>query len=132
MTSTIRVVAGVLPGHRPGEVLVFRRGPGSAHAGRWEFPGGKVEPGETDAEALGRELREELDLEVRIGSHLWTGGRPGAPPLEIAFYEATPIGGTTTLSVHDQSASVNPLAGSDLNWAEIDAAFVGWLNERVS
>ena len=132
MSSPIRVVAGVMEGHEPGHVLVFRRAPDSSHGGRWEFPGGKVEAGESDAEALRRELREELELEVQVGSHLWTGARPGLPPLEIAFYEATPVNGTISLSVHDRSASVDPRTGSDLNWAEVDAAFVRWLIERGS
>ncbi len=46
-----------------GRILVAQRPEGKAHAGRWEFPGGKVEPGETPEEALVRELREELGVE---------------------------------------------------------------------
>jgi len=130
VTSPIRVVAGVMPGEEPGHVLVFRRGPESSHAGRWEFPGGKVEDGETDTEALRRELREELELEVTVGPHLWTGSRSDLPPLEVAFYEATPVTGTITLSVHDQRASVDPRTQPELKWAEVDAAFVEWLNAR--
>ena len=47
-----------------GRVLIAERPPGKHMAGRWEFPGGKVDPGESEAAALARELREELGVEV--------------------------------------------------------------------
>jgi 8-oxo-dGTP diphosphatase len=49
---------------RAGQVLIAQRPPGKALAGRWEFPGGKVIAGESERTALGRELREELGIEV--------------------------------------------------------------------
>lgn len=55
------VVAGVIRNVN-GEVLLSRRQPGRHQAGKWEFPGGKVEPGETSVAALQRELREELGI----------------------------------------------------------------------
>ena len=48
-----------------GRVLIAQRPPGSHLAGRWEFPGGKVAPGESEGAALARELREELGVEVQ-------------------------------------------------------------------
>ncbi len=50
-----------------GRVLVTQRKTGTHLAGAWEFPGGKVEPGEDPREALRRELREELGIEARVG-----------------------------------------------------------------
>ncbi len=64
----LRVVGAAL--FRDDRVLAARRGPDRPQAGLWEFPGGKVEPGETDAVALARELREELGLEARVGARL--------------------------------------------------------------
>lgn len=58
-----RSVAGVLV--RDGKAFVGRRAPGGAMGSRWEFPGGKVEEGESDQEALVREFLEEFDAQVR-------------------------------------------------------------------
>ena len=64
----IRVVAGVaLRGDR---VLAAKRPAGKPYPDRWEFPGGKVERGETDGEALRRELREELGVTAEIGDEI--------------------------------------------------------------
>ena len=52
---------------RDGRYLVARRRPGGPCGLRWEFPGGKVEPGESDSEALSRELREELGVAAEVG-----------------------------------------------------------------
>lgn len=50
------------------KVLITRRPEGTRHAGMWEFPGGKMDGGETPEEALAREITEELDLRVEVGS----------------------------------------------------------------
>jgi 8-oxo-dGTP diphosphatase len=64
----IDVTCGLIEGS--GRLLVAQRPPGKALAGKWEFPGGKVEPGEVPAACLARELREELGVEVRVGEPL--------------------------------------------------------------
>ena len=53
---------------RDGRVLVMRRAPGQSSAGGWEFPGGKVEPGESAEDCLARELREELGVTATVGA----------------------------------------------------------------
>lgn len=64
MTGIVRVAAAVIT--RPdGRVLLAQRPEGKPYAGYWEFPGGKLEPGETAAVALARELREELGIAVK-------------------------------------------------------------------
>jgi len=75
------VVAALIA--RGGRMLISQRPPGSGHGGRWEFPGGKREADESDAEALLRELREELGIVLPIGPRAWTE-RSG--PLELRFY----------------------------------------------
>ena len=104
----IRVVAGIV--WRDREVLVSRRYDDAHLGGLWEFPGGKLEPGETEPEALQRELREELGIEVEVGeawgelvhdyddrrvslSFWFAEVRGGTPqPLEVAEVRWVPVG----------------------------------------
>lgn len=64
---SIHVVAGIITDAR-GRILLSRRTEGRDLAGRWEFPGGKREPGETPEEALIRELQEELGITPEVGA----------------------------------------------------------------
>lgn len=65
---TIRVVAA--EAERDGRYLITQRRPEATLPLLWEFPGGKVEPDESDAQALARELREEMDIEVVVGDEV--------------------------------------------------------------
>jgi 8-oxo-dGTP diphosphatase len=66
-----RSVAGIA--WRDGRVLLARRIPGGVNGGRWEFPGGKAEPGENPARSLAREFAEELGVEIAVGALLAVG-----------------------------------------------------------
>lgn len=65
----MRVVAAALV-DRQGRVLIAQRPAGKWQAGRWEFPGGKVEAGESESDAVRRELREELGVRVEVADRL--------------------------------------------------------------
>lgn len=70
LRRTVEVVAAIML-DGSGRVLAVRC-PLHKHGGGWEFPGGKIEPGETPAEALARELQEELGVQVAVGELLHT------------------------------------------------------------
>lgn len=79
------VVAGVL--ERDGKVLICRRRADQPHPLKWEFPGGKLEAGESPESALVRELREELGIEAEIGRELmrYEFAYSGKQPILLIF-----------------------------------------------
>jgi 8-oxo-dGTP diphosphatase len=88
----IRVAAAVI---RDGSKFLLAQRPGGRRqAGFWEFPGGKIEPGETAEEALSREIREELGVEIRVGALLRRlTHRYEDCLVELSFHEAEIVGG---------------------------------------
>lgn len=66
--DTLIVAAAVI--HRDGRLLIARRAVGGRHPLLWEFPGGKVEPGESPSECLVREMKEEMGIDVEVGELL--------------------------------------------------------------
>jgi 8-oxo-dGTP diphosphatase len=112
-----------------GRLLLIKRGhaPG---AGLWSLPGGRIEPGETDAEALVREMREETGLAVQAGRLIGTVQRPGqgGDVLDIRDYAATITGGT--LHAGDDAAEARWVADSEMKSLPITEglleALTGW------
>jgi 8-oxo-dGTP diphosphatase len=83
----LRVSAGIL---RDGNcVLICRRRNDQEHPAKWEFPGGKIEAGESPAQCLRRELREELDIDAEVGRLIvqLRHEYPSGPTVELWFFE---------------------------------------------
>jgi 8-oxo-dGTP diphosphatase len=96
------VVAAVIK--RAQKILVCQRKANGRHALKWEFPGGKVEAGEGTADALQRELREELGIEAAVGSEIarYQYSYPGKNPILLVFYTVTEYSGEMTNLVFEK------------------------------
>jgi 8-oxo-dGTP diphosphatase len=97
-----------------GRLLLIQRGH-DPEAGRWSLPGGRVEPGETDAEALVREMREETGLMVVPGPLVGAVSRPGpgGSVLDIRDYSVTVTDGTLTAG--DDAADARWVAPGEMD-----------------
>jgi 8-oxo-dGTP diphosphatase len=109
-----------------GRLLLIRRGH-DPEAGAWSLPGGRVEPGESDAQALVREMREETGLTVQPGPLVGAVDRPGpgGSVLEIRDYAATVTGGT--LAAGDDAADARWVAAADVARLDLTAGLAGAL-----
>jgi 8-oxo-dGTP diphosphatase len=119
----------------PSRVLAARRVEPCALAGGWEFPGGKVEPGEDPIAALHRELAEELQVRVRLGSELRpaTGATwPLASGLRLRLWFAEVTTGTPSLTdSHDELRWLTTDRLDDVPWLPADLAIVDQLRPRL-
>lgn len=122
----MQIVVGVAV-VRDGLVLAaYRPGPD----GGWEFPGGKVEPGETEEQAAVREIREELDLEIKIGASL-------GPAVEISeryqlrVYLASIVAGEPVLREHSELRWFGAGELAEVDWLVPDRPFVRELRAQL-
>ncbi|GGL96205.1 (deoxy)nucleoside triphosphate pyrophosphohydrolase [Glutamicibacter protophormiae] len=115
----------------PTRMLAARRNRPESLAGLWEFPGGKVEPGESDTAAVRRELREELGVQLRLGAEI-AGPLPQGWQLNDkaamrVWFAVITEGEPRPLDGHDQLAwlDLDDSLGEAVPWIPADAPIVG-------
>lgn len=122
--TLIRVVAAVI---RDGDrYLLCQRPLSKRHGGLWEFPGGKMEAGESVSDAVSRELREELSVETTCVGELMAAHRDANSPYVIEFY-STEIRGEVACLEHQQVAWLTAPELQTASLAPSDRAFVARL-----
>jgi 8-oxo-dGTP diphosphatase len=128
MVNQIVVAAAILAGR---EVLVAQRVRPPALAGLWELPGGKVAAGETEPEALARELAEELGVDVEIGERLGDDVELDAT-MTLRAYAATLTRGEPQPNDHSALRWVSAAELHDVDWVPADRGFVAALGELLT
>ena len=119
MSNPIRVVGAVF--HDGERFLACRKRPGKPLEGHWEFPGGKIEPGETPEQALAREIREELNLIAEVGQKVTTTTYEYEfATIELTTFYCTLVDGDLRLTDHDATKWVTSTEAAHLAWAPAD------------
>ncbi|WP_082066422.1 (deoxy)nucleoside triphosphate pyrophosphohydrolase [Microbacterium oxydans] len=126
-SRVIEVVAAVI--EHDGKILACRRRLEKAAGGKWEFPGGKLEKGETNSEALVREIQEELSTSIEVIAPLRTDEtRVGESTIRLICLRARLLGEPPTQSLdHDELRWVTHSDLPDLDWAAPDLPAVAEL-----
>ena len=121
------VVAGILK--RNGRILICRRRADQPHPLKWEFPGGKLEAGESPQSALARELREELGIESEPGVELMRCefAYPGKQPILLIFLAVANWQGEIENRIFEQILWEKPDALETYDFLEGDAPFLTFL-----
>lgn len=123
----INVLCGIISNNE-GQIFIARRRQGKPMAGKWEFPGGKLEPNETEPECLQRELFEELGMKVKVGEKLGVNEHHYENfSIRLIAYKCEFLSATYELTDHDtyEWGGVKDLKSFDL--AEADIPFISKL-----
>ena len=129
MRRSVHVVGAAIV--REGQILCARRSADMALPGKWEFPGGKLEPGESPEQALRREISEELSVDVRVDKFVARGTHIH-PQLEVILdvYICHLSDGEPTAEEHDELRWLSPNDLGELDWAEADLPAVAAIQAR--
>lgn len=137
MKSRRRVVAAAIVDslEAPTRLLGARRSKPVRIAGRWEFPGGKVDPGESDIEALHRELREELGIAAVLGDEI-VGPHDGGWHITDrhtmrVWYATVASGEPLPLVEHDELRWLDPVDLWTVPWLDGDVEIVREIERRL-
>lgn len=122
--APLLVAAAVI--YRDGQILVGQRRRDNRHPFKWEFPGGKVEYGESPQQALARELCEELQIDAKIGAELarYEHDYPGGNCVHLLFFAVHEFSGAPAAREFEQICWIDPEALPSLDFLEGDLDFV--------
>ena len=120
--KTIEVVAAII--HQEGRILATQRGYGE-YKGWWEFPGGKMEPGETEEQAIVREIREELDVEIVVERKVCTVEHD-YPQFHLVMhcFWCSMSRGVLELKEHQSARWLEPSERGSVEWLPADVSVV--------
>lgn len=132
--KTIRVVAAIIKAiNENGEPIIFatQRGYGDFKGG-WEFPGGKIEEGETPQEALVREIREELETEITVGELIDTI-EYDYPTFHLSMdcFWAEIVSGDLVLKVHEAAKWLTKDELNSVEWLPADITLIEKIREII-
>ena len=115
-----QVIAAII--EKDGKILIARRKKGSHLAHKWEFPGGKIEPGETHEQCLKRELLEELGIKVNVEEFICSSKYAYENiSIELCIYKVSFVSGEFSINSHEEIRWISPgkLSEYDLPEANI-------------
>ena len=129
MATTIEVVAALI--RKDDRFLVCQRPPDKARALLWEFPGGKIEPGESGPEALVRECREELGADIRVlGAFMDVTHAYPDLTVHLTLYESRIVSGEVQRIEHSDIRWITPEEIDEYDFCPADQAFCAEIKRR--
>lgn len=128
----LQVVAAII--QHGGRVLICRRRPDQSHPLEWEFPGGKVERGETPAQALARELEEELGIGGAAGEEIarYAYSYPGKDPIELIFIRVLNYTGQPRNIIFHEMRWEAPAHLADFDFVKGDTEFIARFSAKLA
>ncbi len=126
MKRILEVCCGII--EESGKMYAFRRGGGMKMPGKWEFPGGKVEAGESEESALHRELMEELQIKIEILERMEAVQHEYLEfTIHLIPFRVRIVEGSIQLIEHDAFQLGTIVEIQDLDWADADRKIIGLL-----